>query len=107
MGVPLTMDDPTVDPSNPSCFSLQSSKFMHSIIRLILLHDIDTGPTLSYGGGTRSPNSSLTLLAGSLAANETYQLMVILESRRNPSIRATGYLLVQVEATQHQLVVIG
>ncbi len=54
-----------------------------------------------------SIKSSLTILAGSLQSNRTYQFMVYMESRRNASIQATGFLLVEVEDTRPQLIVIG
>ncbi len=51
--------------------------------------------------------SSLTILSNSLTPNQTYQFMVYMENLRNSSIRATGYLLVQVDNTQPQLIVIA
>jgi hypothetical protein len=65
------------------------------------------GTLLEYGGTTVSPKSSLTILANSLPSNETYQFMVYMENRRNSSLQATGYLLVLVEDTQPQLIVIA
>lgn len=50
-----------------------------------------------YGGMVASPKSRLTILAGSLRSNRTYQLMVLMESRLNSSIRATAYSLVSVK----------
>jgi hypothetical protein len=60
-----------------------------------------------YGGGVTSPKSSLTLVAGSLASNKTYQMMVQMENRQNLSDRAVGYLVVRVEDGQSQLISIG
>jgi hypothetical protein len=60
-----------------------------------------------YGGGVVSPRSSLTVLANSLASNETYQLMVQMENRQNPNISAIGYLLVQVVDGHPPQIVIG
>jgi hypothetical protein len=65
------------------------------------------GTALQYGGRNDSLKSSLTILANSLASNQTYQFMVQMVNRQNSAIQATGYLLVQVEDTQHQLIVIA
>ncbi len=64
----------------------------------------DNGTSLRYGD---SSMSSLTILSNSLTPNQTYQFMVYMENLRNSSIRATGYLLVQVDNTQPQLIVIA
>ena len=68
-----------------------------------------TGTTMEwqFGGGNVSPRSSITLLADSLASNVTYQLMVQMQNRWNPAQQAIGYLLVQVQDKQPQLIVIG
>ncbi len=80
----LSIDDLRSDPSNPSCFSNQTGwKFGNSI------------------------ESSLTILAGSLQSNRTYQFMVQMENRRNSSLQATGYVLVNVVDTRPQMVLIG
>ncbi len=60
-----------------------------------------------YGNSTLSPNSSLTILSGSLEANRTYQFMCYMENRKNSSIQATGYVLIIVEDTLPQLIAIG
>jgi hypothetical protein len=65
------------------------------------------GTALQFGGSPVSPKSSLTVLANSLKSNQTYQFMVYMENRQNSSVQATGYLLVQVEDAQPQLVVIA
>jgi hypothetical protein len=80
----LSIDDSRNDPSNPSCLSNRTGfKFGNSI------------------------ESSLTILAGSLQSNRTYQFMVYMENRRNSSLQATGYVLVQVEDTHPQMILIG
>ena len=58
-------------------------------------------------GTNHSIQSSVTILANSLISNQTYQFMVIIENRMNASLQATGYLLVQVEDTQSQLIVVA
>ncbi len=80
----LSIDDLRNDPSNPSCLSNRTGwKFGNSI------------------------ESSLTILAGSLQSNRTYQFMVQMENRQNSSLQATGYALVQVEDTHPQMILIG
>ena len=51
--------------------------------------------------------SALTLFGSTLASNQTYQFMVQLENIFNSSSQATGYLLVQVDDTQSELIVIS
>ncbi len=80
----LSIDDLRNDPSNPSCLSNRAGwKFGNSI------------------------ESSLTILAGSLQSNRTYQFMVQMENRRNSSLQATGYVLVNVVDTRPQMILIG
>jgi hypothetical protein len=83
----LTIDDPRVDPVNPSCLSNRTA-FRFQGVRL-------------------SNRSALTLLSGSLQANRTYQIMVYVEHRRNSSMQATGYLLARVDETYPQMIIIG
>jgi len=63
------------------------------------------GTGLRYGGASNSMKSSLTILRNSLKSNETYQFMVNMTNRQNPSVEATGYLLVQIEDAETQLIV--
>ncbi|CAF0882123.1 unnamed protein product [Adineta steineri] len=86
-GILLPIENSKTDPYNPSCLSNQSG--------------------LIFGNLTASPNSSLTVLGGSLQSNQIYQFMVYMENRKNSSIQATGYVLVTVDDTHPQLVVIG
>ncbi|CAF1567400.1 unnamed protein product, partial [Adineta steineri] len=86
-GILLTIENSKTDPYNPSCLSNQSG--------------------LIFGNLTASPNSSLTVVGGSLQSNEMYQFMVYMENRKNSSIQATGYVLVTVDDTHPQLIVIG
>ena len=60
-----------------------------------------------FNGVPSSLKSSLILLAGSLRSNRTYQMMVYMVNKRNSSLQGTGYLLVHVEQTFPQLIVIG
>ncbi|CAF1129895.1 unnamed protein product [Adineta ricciae] len=80
----ITIDDPSIDPLNPSCLSNRTAwKFANSI------------------------HSVIILLSQSLQSNRTYQFMVYMENRKNSSLQATGYLLVKVEHTPRQMIVIG
>lgn len=65
------------------------------------------GTAWRYGGRANSIKSSVTILAKSLESNQTYQFMVRMTNRINASLQATGYVLVRVEDTQPQLVVIA
>jgi hypothetical protein len=49
----------------------------------------------------------LIIRGNSLASNQTYQFMVRMKNRQNSTVQATGYLLVRVEDTQPQLIVIA
>ncbi|CAF1460939.1 unnamed protein product [Adineta steineri] len=86
-GILLSIDDSRIDPYNPSCLFNRSG--------------------LVFGNLTLSPNSSLTVLGGSLQLNQMYQFMVYMENRKNSSIQATGYVLVTVEVTHPQLIAVG
>ncbi|CAF3732096.1 unnamed protein product, partial [Adineta steineri] len=80
----LSIDDMRNDSLNPSCLSNRAGwKFSNSI------------------------KSSLTILSNSLQSNRTYQFMVYMENRRNSSLQATGYVLVKVEDTHPQMILIS
>lgn len=83
-GILLTIDDPLNNESNSSCLSnwtrIQYENTFHSAV---------------------------TIFGKTLRSNRTYQFMVQMESRRNASSQATGYVLVKVEDTRPQLIVIG
>ncbi len=80
----MSIADPRIDPLNPSCLSNQTGWNYNNLIQ-----------------------SSITIQSNSLLSNQTYQFMVYMENRRNSSIQATGYLLVQVDDTHPQMIVIG
>ena len=65
------------------------------------------GTAWRYDGRPNAIRSSVTILAKSLESNRTYQFMVRMTNRINASLQATGYVLVRVEDTQPQLVVIA
>jgi hypothetical protein len=77
------------------------------VLLILSLFIKGNGTALQYGGTNNSLKSSLTILPNSLKSNETYQFMVFLTSRQNSTLQVTGYLLVQVEDTQTQLIVIA
>jgi hypothetical protein len=80
----LTIDDLRNDSSNPSCLSNRTGWQFNNPLR-----------------------SSLTILAGSLQSNRTYQFMVSIANRQNSSTKTTGYVLVKVEDTNSQMIIIG
>jgi len=73
---------------------------------LIALLFLDNGKVLEYGRST-SPNSSVTILAGSLASNQTYQFRVLMKNRQNSSFQADGYVLVNIQDSDSQLIEVG
>ncbi|UJR18997.1 hypothetical protein I4U23_022127 [Adineta vaga] len=81
----LTIDDMRNDLSNPSCLSLNRAGWRFD----------------------NSFHSSFTILSGSLQYNRTYQFMVKMENRQNSSLQATGYVLVKVEDTRPNMILIG
>ncbi|UJR16214.1 hypothetical protein I4U23_003124 [Adineta vaga] len=87
----LSIDDPQTDLLNPSCVQQRSGN----------------ASRLQYSGPSTSPMSALTLLSHALTSNQTYQFMVHLQNLRNSSSQATGYLLVQVEDSQPELIIIA
>jgi len=77
------------------------------VLLILSLFIKGNGTVLQYGRTNNSLKSSLTILPNSLKSNQTYQFMVSLTSRQNSTLQVTGYLLVQVEDTQTQLIVIA
>ncbi len=86
-GIPLSIDDPTIDPLNPSCLKNSSS--------------------LTYVGTDPLLKSSVIIRSGSLQSNRTYQFTVYMENLRNNSLQATGYVLVRVEDISSSIIAIG
>ncbi len=83
-------------------------KFILICIWTIVLFIVKGNGTLfKYDGVALSPKSSLTILAGSLKSNQTYQFQVSIENRQNSSIKSIGYVLIKVEDTYSQMIVIG
>ncbi len=76
-----------------------------SIYTIVILY-VGNGTAWQYGSAV-SPQSSVTILAGLLACNQTYQFMVLMVNRQDSSYQATGYLLVQVANTNSQMIVVA
>jgi hypothetical protein len=49
----------------------------------------------------------VTILAGSLELNQTYQFVVHMVNRLDLTLETTGYLLVQIEETRPQMIAIA
>ncbi|CAF1336506.1 unnamed protein product [Adineta steineri] len=90
-GLLLSINDSRTDPSNPSCLSNHSRN----------------GSALQYDGPIASRNSSLTILSSSFSSNRTYQIMVIMTNRQSSSIQAVGYLIVDVEDTNVEMILLA
>lgn len=54
-----------------------------------------------------SLNSSVTILAGSLQANQTYRFKVFMQNRQDHTLTAEGYLIVNVEDTIPSLIAVA
>ncbi|CAF1216235.1 unnamed protein product, partial [Adineta ricciae] len=91
LGSLLTIDDPRITQFNSSCLSNTSR---------------NQAP-LQFGGGSISPNSSLTIRSYSLASNQTYEFQVIMTNRQNPAIQTTGYLLARIEDRKSQMITVA
>jgi hypothetical protein len=92
---------------NPSCLSSQSGIVFYIHNYYLYVYQQGNGTSLIFGNLTASPNSSVTILSGSLQSNQTYQFMVYMQNRKNSSIQATGYVLIIVEDTRPQLIAVG
>ena len=108
----LSIDDPRVDPLNPSCLNNRSGRVVDLLLFDLFLcsrFEVNGSSSLSwrFSGVPRSLKSSLILLGGSLRANVTFQWMLQIENKRNNSLQGTGYLLLRVEQTSPQLIAIG
>jgi hypothetical protein len=82
-------------------------KFLYLPSLLFSFYHKVNGIAWQYGGTSASLKSSLTIFAGSLLSNQTYQFMVSIQNRQNSLLQATGYLLVQIVDTQSQMIIIG
>lgn len=77
------------DDVDQECFENSSGR-ISSILNRSFLNDL-----VSWEYGNLS-NSSVTIFARSLKANETYEFMVELIDRYNSSFKSVGYLTVDV-----------
>jgi hypothetical protein len=64
----------------------------------------DTKGKWNYTGVKLSPDSSITILGGSLQLNSTYQFLVQMNNRRNASLQVTGYVLVQIKDSNRPMI---
>lgn len=85
----LTIDDPRVDPQNPSCLSNTNRTAIEYV---------------GIGPGSRS---SIIIRAGSLRSNRTYQFMTEMQHRRDNRSQATGDVLVQVADRSLPIIAVG
>jgi hypothetical protein len=74
---------------------------------LYFIFSLDNGFLFQYNNSSDSPQSSVTILAGSLAPDQTYQFRVMMTHHRNSSFQVGGFLTVKVEHTNPSLIVIG
>jgi hypothetical protein len=79
-GILLPINDPRIDPFNPSCLS---------------------------NGGNLAMKSSVIIRSGSFQSNRTYQFMVFMQNKQNSTLTATGYVLVRIEDTYPKMIAIG
>jgi hypothetical protein len=87
---------------------IKSNRYIIQIIHFTFAIDFNIyKDNLTAWKYSNSIKSSVTILGGSLQSNRTYQFMVYMESRRNSSAQATGYVLVKVEDTRSQMIAIG
>jgi hypothetical protein len=77
------------------------------LLKLSFMFFEDGKKAWSYSGPPQSVRSSLTIFAGSLQLNRTYQFAVYMEHVQNNSIHATGYVVVQVQEARRQMIAIG
>ena len=74
--------------------------------RSSLLFSLDQVTSVRYNAINNS-RSSVTILAGSLESDRTYQFVVLMINLGNASRQATGFALVRVEDTRPQMVAVG
>jgi hypothetical protein len=67
----------------------------------------DNGTPWQYSGPTMSLRSSLIIFSNSLPSNQTYQFMLVITNRQNASLQATGYVLVQVQDSNSQIITLA
>ena len=63
--------------------------------------------TFTYDGPENSPGSAVTIHAGSLSVNQTYQLLVSMISNTNSTAQLHAYLTVGVVNSEPPLIVVG
>ena len=104
----MTIDDPRVAQFNSSCLSNSSRTFINGFpFSFSNCFSGGNQAPLQFGGGSVSPNSSLTIRSYSLASNRTYEFQVIMTNRQNPAIQTTGYLLARIEDRKAQMIAVA
>jgi hypothetical protein len=93
----LSIDDPRIDPLNPSRLKNPEGRAEKDLLLLSHAHLF----VCEVNG------SSLIILGGSLRANRTYQWIVQIPNQRNSVLQGTDFLLLRIEDTQSPLIVIG
>ena len=88
----VSSGDPTIGSPNSLCLSNRTGISK------------DNKTSWTYSGSPPSLRSSLTIFAGSLQSNRTYQFSVYIENLQNNSVQATGYVLVKVEDAHRQII---
>ena len=94
LGQLLPIDDPRADQQNLSCFHNQSLTV--------------NGSRWVYDGSGQSIKSALSIFGNSfLSTNRTYEFMVRMTNKRNALQQISGYVLVRIEETSQQMIIIG
>ncbi|CAF1090184.1 unnamed protein product [Adineta ricciae] len=63
--------------------------------------------SFTYDGVLLSHRSSMSIYAGSMSPNKTYQFIVSMQNRQNSSIQITGSALVKIENSPTKRIIIG
>ena len=108
VGVLLSLDDSRVDPSNPSCLNNRSNREEKGDCSSFVYSSVNqSAVSWRFEGLPQSPRSSLRILRGSFLSNRTYQLMLTMKNKLDPSRQGTAFLLLRVEQRSSPLIAIG
>ena len=72
----------------------------------IVLHSDNNGKW-NYTGVKLAPESSVTILAGSLQLNRTYQFLLQMINRQDASLQVTGYVLAEIKDSNRPMIAMG
>ncbi len=84
----------------------KSSRYKSRQSICIIIFSVDNLPSWRYNPVNAS-QSSITILAGALKYDHTYQFVVFMVNRRNSTLQATGYVLVKIDDTHPQMVAVA